>query len=251
MAREKSEITKAAEKAGLTYSTMYARIHIAGMTLEEALAKPYSRTVIEGEIKEFILDNYKGITTKRLASLVNERFNTCFSEKRLLYYKKNHKLNSGLTGCFTKGHEPKNKGKRIEEFMTPQQIERFKANQFTKGHTPHNHVEIGEEVMSSDGYLRVKIREPNVWRQKHIILWERYHGKKVPKDSCVTFLDGDHENLSKDNLVLIARTEHLIMNKQGLRSPNKEITHVGVNIARLQSIAIQKQRKMEEQDGIT
>jgi hypothetical protein len=50
--------------------------------------------------------------------MVNAEFGTDITTDRMLSYKKNHKLKSGFTGQFEKGHIPYTKGKRIEEFMS-------------------------------------------------------------------------------------------------------------------------------------
>ena len=39
-----------------------------------------------------------------------------------------------------------------------------------------------------DGYWYVKIKHPNVWRCKHILLWENANGK-IPKGHRLIFLD--------------------------------------------------------------
>ena len=54
----------------------------------------------------------------------------------------------------------------------------------------------GTEVMTTDGYLKIKIAEPNVWRFKHIIEWEKYHGE-VPEGMLISFKDGDGSGFGK------------------------------------------------------
>jgi len=50
------------------------------------------------EVKKFIAENVKGITTKALAMLVNAEFGTDFTEAKMKCYKANHKLKSGRRG---------------------------------------------------------------------------------------------------------------------------------------------------------
>ncbi|MEA5031966.1 MAG: HNH endonuclease [Sphaerochaeta sp.] len=195
------------------------------------------------EVKAFINSHYKGITTKELTNLVNAKFDTSFSIQQLLNYKKNHKLNSGLTGYFQKGHEPSNKGKRMEEFLSPETIKKFKQNQFDKGHRPHNHLPVGTEILRPDGYVWRKIGEPNKWLQKHHILYKQYHGTGIPEGQCVTFLDGDRHNFEKDNLALVSLPENQYLNKMGLRFEDQELTKTGIAIARLQVTITKKTRK--------
>lgn len=58
----------------------------------------------------FVLNNYLGISNVELTKIINKKFNTEFKVTQIKSYKKNHRLNSGLTGRFEKGHVPTNKG---------------------------------------------------------------------------------------------------------------------------------------------
>lgn len=50
------------------------------------------------EVKKFITENIKGITTKDLILLVNTKFGTDFTEKKMQSFKKNHGLKNGRKG---------------------------------------------------------------------------------------------------------------------------------------------------------
>ena len=126
-------------------------------------------------------------------------------------------LVSGLTGHFEKGHVPANKGKK--GYCVPGSEKGW----FKKGQMPHNHVPVGTEVMTTDGYLKIKVAEPNKWRFKHIMEWEKHNGK-VPDGCMISFKDGNHYNCSIENLMCITMTENAILNRQGLRSSSPEIT---------------------------
>ena len=135
-------------------------------------------------------------------------------------------LDSGLTGHFEKGHVPPNKGRK--GFCAPG----CEKGWFKKGHSPYNHVEVGTEAMSTDGYLRVKVAEPDVWEFKHIMEWERHHGK-VPEGMLISFKDGDHYNCAIENLMCITRAEHAILNSSGMRSSDPGITETALTLAKL------------------
>ena len=49
------------------------------------------------EMKQFILDNYKGRYNQELADLFNQKFNTNVTSRTIKSYKANNKLNSGLS----------------------------------------------------------------------------------------------------------------------------------------------------------
>jgi hypothetical protein len=108
--------------------------------------------------------------------------------------------NPGVATRFQKGHGSWNKGK---SFIAGG---RSMETQFTRGHLPHNHVPVGTEVMATDGYLKVKVAEPNAWEWTHRRSWEAAHGP-IPKGFLLVFKDGDHTNCNIGNLELITRSE--------------------------------------------
>lgn len=111
-------------------------------------------------------------------------------------------------GAFRKGHIPANKGKRQTEFMTPEQIERSAVARFRKGHVPANHKPVGYERVNADGYVEVKVSEPDRFMLKHRLVWEQAYGS-IPKGYNVQFKDGNRRNLSLDNLYIISRSDQL------------------------------------------
>lgn len=102
-------------------------------------------------------------------------------------------------GMFKKGHVPVNKGKTWDEMMSPEGQNRSRQTWFKKGLTPHNKVPIGHERRTRGGYILVKVAEPNVFKQKHRILWEQHHGP-IPKGFDICFIDGNPDNLTIENL---------------------------------------------------
>ncbi len=192
------------------------------------------------EIKQFILDNYKGISTAELVDRINKNYNIKATVSQLQSYKKSHNLKSGYSTRFIKGQPSYNKGVK----MTKEIYEKAKPTMFQKGNRPHNHKAVGSEVLSKDGYIEVKIEEPNKWRFKHNLIWEAQYGT-IPKGAVVIFLDGNRQNIDISNLKLITRKELLIMNMNRLFSENQELTEVGVNVAKLISTrnSAKKRRK--------
>lgn len=189
------------------------------------------------EMRKFIFDNYKGISSRELADRFNAKFGANVTHKQMRFYKKNHKLNSGLSGNFPKGNIPHNKGKK----MSPDVYEKVKATMFKKGQMPTQHRPVGSERVNVDGYIEVKVEEPNKWRLKHNVVWEQHNGK-IPKDSVVMFLDGNKLNVAIKNLKLIKRSELLIMNRYNLYGTNAEATEVGTNLARLMDVTNKAKR---------
>lgn len=192
------------------------------------------------EMREFILENYKGIYAKDLAARFNARFGTDVTAEQMKSYKCNHKLNSGLDGRFQKGNIPNNKGKKI----SPEVYEKVKPTMFHKGHIPANHKPVGSERINKYGYVEIKVEEPKKWRLKHNVIWEQERGK-IPKGAVIIFLDGDKQNLDMRNLKMIHRSELLIMNRQHMCTDNAELTEAGANLAKLMRV-IKRAKEQQE-----
>ena len=193
-------------------------------------------------MKQFILDNYKGRYNQELADLFNQKFNTNITSRTIKSYKANNKLNSGLTGKFRKGQTPHNKGKK----MPKEVYEKVKHTMFAKGNVPPNHRPVGSERISKDGYIEVKVEEPNKWRLKQRVVYEETKGK-IPEGCPIIFLDGNKRNFDIDNLKCITRSELLYLNCNGLNNSN-EITETGILMARLDRTKNKKKQELKDKN---
>lgn len=184
------------------------------------------------EQRQFIKEHNYLKTSRELADMFNKRFGTSITYKNIKCFRENHHLNSGLTGRFEKGHVPANKGKKWNDYMSEEgQLNSLKTT-FKKGNVPANHKPVGYERINVDGYIEIKVKEPNVFRLKHRVVYEQHYGK-IPADMNVIFADGNKLNLDIDNLILVKKSELLIMNKRGLIKNNKELTKSGHIIAKV------------------
>lgn len=194
------------------------------------------------EMKQFILDNYKGRYNQELADLFNQKFNTNVTSRTIKSYKANNKLNSGLSGKFRKGQTPHNKGKK----MPKEVYEKVKHTMFANGNVPPNHRPVGSERISKDGYIEVKVAEPNKWRLKQRVVYEEAKGK-IPEGCTIIFLDGNKRNFDIDNLRCITRSELLYLNCNGLNNSN-EITETGILTARLDRAKNKKKQELKDKN---
>ena len=184
------------------------------------------------EQKEWIRQNYRGKSNKELTDVFNYVFHTCVTVKMIKSYKGNHGLSSGLTGRFTKGHVPANKGKKGVCAKGSEKT------WFSPGVLPPNTDPVGTEKLLADGYIWVKVNNvPKApkkvnWKQKHVLLWEDMYGP-VPDGHCLLFLDGDRTHIELSNLELISRKTLAVLNKRGLIRKNSDLTRSGIQIAKL------------------
>lgn len=105
---------------------------------------------------------------------------------------------------FKKGHISFNKGKK----MPPEIYEKAKATMFKKGNIPHNYKPVGSERVNVDGYVEIKVGDPNRWRLKHRVIWEEANGE-IPEGYNVQFKNGNSTDVRLDNLYLISKAEQM------------------------------------------
>lgn len=176
--------------------------------------------------RKFIENNYKGITTTELAKLFNNKFGENITRNQIKCYLGNHKLSNGIINRFEKGHIPANKGTKGMS----------KANKasFQKGNIPQNYRSIGSERITKDGYIEIKIMNPNKWELKHRLVYKKSFGE-IPKNHAIFFLDQDKLNVNLENLVLISRQELLILNNEIKLSNDIDINKTKILIAKIKA----------------
>ena len=106
--------------------------------------------------------------------------------------------------------------------------------------------EIRMARMSKDGYIEVKVAEPNKWRLKQRVVYEEAKGK-IPEGCTIIFLDGNKRNLDIDNLRCVTRSELLYLNCNGLNNSN-EITETGILMARLDRTKNKKKQELKDKN---
>lgn len=208
------------------------------------------------DMHAFIREIAYGRGYKEIAQMVNERFGDgTITVKQTRGYLKNHKIKTGRTSCFTKGHIPWTKGKTIEEILRdPEKIRRFYENQYKKGNVPHNALPLGTIIKNADGYLiRKKQMEGSQWERwemLHRAVWEKHNGP-IPEGMMVTFKDGNTENCDIGNLILIDMAENVAMNCRGYRSEDPDLTVAALTMLRINKrVAELKDKKQKENGGV-
>lgn len=155
------------------------------------------------EMREFIFANSEGITYEQMTQMVNERFHTDLPSAKLRWFYQNNKIKCGVTVIV-------------------------------------NSKPVGTIVTDPDGYLRRKT-PTGKWELLHRLLWEEANGP-IPAGCKVTFLDGNKENVSMENLVLVTNAEQMIMAKDNLRFQNPQLTKTGLLIAKVKIATKQRQK---------
>lgn len=193
-----------------------------------------------GEELDFLRKYAPGHSYDEITEAFNKEFPSDVGKNSIRACLRNHKITTGRTGRFEKGHVPANKGKHSPT------VGRMAETQFRKGNVPPNHKPIGSisirnNYKKGQKYVYEKVAEPNVWKMKHILEWERHNGP-IPEGKIIIFADGDTTNTDISNLVMINRSQIAVMNRWGIRGANKELMEAAANTASLK-ITIAKAKK--------
>ena len=105
---------------------------------------------------------------------------------------------------FQKGHIPDNKGKKV----SPEVYERMSPTMFKKGHISQNKRAVGSERVNVDGYIEIKVKDPNIWKLKHRLVWEQHNGA-IPAGYNVQFKNHNPQDCRIENLYLISKADQI------------------------------------------
>lgn len=185
------------------------------------------------EEKDYLKHITPGHHHREIQELMNKKFNSNFALNQIKNAIARYKFNTGFTGRFEKNHIPANKGTRVGG---------WEPTQFKKGHVPQNHRPIESERINIYDYTEIKVAEPNKWRLKHQIIWEKTNGP-IPKGHVVIFGDGNKRNFDISNLILISKKQLLILNRHNLIQKDADLTRTAVIIADLQQKIYERKSK--------
>ncbi len=159
--------------------------------------------------------DYAEVPSEWIAAVLGRTVRSVYTRARLKGLKKPETYHSeaGKKGArhprsiatrFGKGHVPANKGKRMPEDV----YAKVAPTMFRKGNVPRNHRPVGSERVNADGYVEVKVAEPNKWRMKHRVVWEEANGP-IPEGYNIQFRNRNRQDVRIENLYLISRAEQL------------------------------------------
>ena len=166
---------------------------------------------------QFIKENYLTIPGKRMAKILGKSSTFVYLNMKKLglivppdilqQFKKDSQIQ--------KGNVPFNKGKKIEEYMTEDEILRFKENSYKKGNKPHNtHADgfISIRKTKKGEYYQIKINDKRIDLHRHI--YSLKFGP-IPRGYNIQFKDGNSLNVDPDNLFAISRFNQAFINNNG------------------------------------
>ncbi|NAW78351.1 hypothetical protein CAG61_08380 [Vibrio sp. V34_P3A8T189] len=185
------------------------------------------------EMISFLEEHYPAAPVSGWLNKFNKTFGTNKSKSALTSSCKRFKIKSGRTGQFEKGHVSHNKGKSFPL--------RGKAKETAFGgvrsNANDNRKPIGStRVCKKDGYLIIKVAEPNLWRHAHVVLWEKERGP-IPDDHVIRFYDNSPEKTRAptiDNLFMVSRSVHARLTQMKLSDSPMEHKDTLILIAKIE-----------------
>lgn len=185
----------------------------------------------------------QGLFNDEITQRFNARFGTNKTEDAIQNIRAKHGFKTSARNHFPRGGTPWNKGKK--GWKAPG-VER---TWFKIGNRPQTWVPVGSETIDRDGYLKVKVAEPNRWEFKHRLVWEQHHGQPVPPGRAVIFGDGNKRNFDPENLLLVSRAQLVRLNQKGLIKNDIELTKTGLLIADILNKTGELKRKKRSNGG--
>ena len=161
------------------------------------------KKIFNSEHEKWIRNNAKGIRNEKLTEMFNKKFDMNITVRQIKKFKNFHHISSELKSC---------------------------------------NLPVGSERVNK-GYIYIKVKEPNVWIEKHRLVYESMYGN-IPSGCKIIFADKNKRNFDPKNLILVSDSEALIMNTQKLIYEEAELTRSGVLIAKIidQTNKIKKKR---------
>ena len=113
-------------------------------------------------------------------------------------------------------------------------------------------VRLGSIREDTDGYLRIKINDGSTasgWVSLSRYILENHYGP-IPEGYSIFFLDGNKRNLRIENLIIVPKEFHAIMNKLGWNKDDRDIAKAGLAWCALNK-EIRERSKDNGKTGIT
>ncbi len=195
------------------------------------------------EMVEFMINYIPGHQECEIRAAFNQRFGIILTEGQIGSFKHKHKVKSGTTGGqYKPGNVSHNKGKKV----SPEAYAKMKPTMFKKGNIPVNHKPVGSERINTEGYIEIKVAEPNKWKPKHRVVWEDHHKEKIGRGEAIIMIDGNKRNTDLSNLRKITRSELVLYNRDHQHGTDADINELALNIARLKDATSKRKKKKEE-----
>lgn len=190
---------------------------------------------------EFIREIAEGKHVEEIQELFIQKYKVDVTFKSIKGIMYRHDIKNRMQGYATRfkdGQKAWNRGMKGLDCAG----ENGRKTQFKKGNVPPTHKPVGAEVIEQ-GYLWIKVAEPNVWEKKHHLIWKQANGP-IPKGYVIRFADGDKMNVALDNLFLTPRGVCTSVVRRGIEHSDPELNKTIHKVAELEIAIKKKVRKL-------
>ena len=195
-------IVEIAEMLGLSYYQVKRRLHFLGIKARHPGRK------FTAEQEEWLVA-HNHMSASEMSKGINDEFSLSTSPDEIKGWRARTKNPRPTPSRFQKGHTPFSKGKKWDEYMSPESQARSRMTTFRKGDVPHNVQPLGSISIMS-GYWVMKVtnvgNQHQKWKFLHRLLWEKENGP-IPKGMNVVFRNGDRNDIRMENLMLMNNKE--------------------------------------------
>ena len=195
-------IVEIAEMLGLSYYQVKRRLHFLGIKARHPGRK------FTAEQEEWLVA-HNHMSASEMSKGINDEFSLSTSPDEIKGWRARTKNPRPTPSRFQKGHTPFSKGKKWDEYMSPESQAKSRMTTFRKGDVPHNVQPLGSISIMS-GYWVMKVtnvgNQHQKWKFLHRLLWEKEKGP-IPKGMNVVFRNGDRNDIRMENLMLMDRKE--------------------------------------------
>lgn len=229
------------------------------------------------EQRDFIFENYQEYTSKELAKLFNQKFDTNKNEKSIAEFKRRNKLYRGRqpSYLFNKNEvdfifryyrnistqelvEKMNQEFGKEYNVT--KVAHFKQRKNLKSGWNHSNKgkeilkkrhPIGHEIVNGNGDPMVKTGTENgrpVYQMKNRYIWELNYGK-LNKNEVVTFRNKNNKDYRKEKLIKMSISEFSALRQSSLWNEIEYIDETIVNYVRLHLMISNKTKGIKKRKG--
>ncbi|HLC04798.1 MAG TPA: HNH endonuclease signature motif containing protein [Anaerolineales bacterium] len=104
---------------------------------------------------------------------------------------------------------------------------RSRQTEFKPGSRPQNWVPVGSEAIRKGNLCWIKVCEPNVWRSRSHLVWEKHHRRTLPAGWIVRHRNGDSLDDRAANLEAMPRSENLARTMEDPEILERKKKHAG------------------------
>lgn len=154
------------------------------------------------EFENFIRGNASKYTKEELIQIIQDKFNIKISQDGLRRYLNRHQIEYRWTNY--------NKSNKRNVLKCP----------------------IGTERITSEGVF-VKVAQPDKWRRKSRVMYEKYHNCELKDNEYIVFLNQNNNDFRKENLIKSSQKEIAYLHNYETFSKNQKLTKLALLSAKL------------------